>query len=225
MTFALVAHSAVQGTSGGTTAAVDTTGANILIAYVGAFVLSSAVVTDSFSNTWLPLTANTGGSSCSGQLFYAKNPTVGTGHTFTLGSVSFATLTISAFSGADTSSPFDVQSTGNTPGSGSVQPGSITPSNANSLIVCGCTPNDSSSGNPTVSSGFTITDSLGYAIGTAEGGAQAYQIQTTITAVNPTWSWGGPQLIGAACIAAFKPGGGPPPPTGLGATLLMMGIG
>lgn len=208
MSYSFVANAAVQGNGAIATSGINTAGADLLVIFVGAFDQSLLVITDTYLNTWTALTLNTGASATSGRIYYAKNASTGTSHIFTATGGSFTTLTVAAYSGSDLTAPFDVQSTGNSPGGGQVQPGSITPSNANSLVVSGCSPADGTSGAPTVSAGFTITDSLAYLGGNAEGGAQAYQIQTTATAANPTWAWASGGSTGAGCIAAFKPASG-----------------
>lgn len=214
MAFALVAHATLQAVVGGTTSAVDTTGASLLVACVTDFAANSAAVSDSKGNTWIatpnpPFGLNNFGSADQAELkfFYAKNPTVGTGHTFSFTS-NASTFLVSAYSGADTTAPYDTGSQGggrSGPGSGSAQAGSITPSQANSLIVTVVTPSDSSSGAPTVDSSYTITDSSAYQLGVAEGGGMAYFIQSTATATNPKWSWLTVLQGGSCTTVAFKP--------------------
>lgn len=83
-----VAHAQAITDSGSpaTTAAVDTTGATLLVVIVHTiFALSGTSISDSKSNIWQPLTiygANTGFPDSTLQMYYAYNPTVGTGHTF-----------------------------------------------------------------------------------------------------------------------------------------------
>ena len=127
----LVAHAAMPA-GGGTTSAINTTGAKILVAAVSTYV-SSGTISDSKSNTWVPLTANGSGGNAVAQLFYVVNPTVGTGHTFT-SSGSYISASVAAFAGVATTSPFDEQ-TGSTGSGSTLATGNITPSNANSLIV------------------------------------------------------------------------------------------
>src|SRR5262245_14682595 len=91
MAISLVASlTAAPGGSGGTTAAIDTTGADLLTfscAYYSG-LSPTLTVSDSKGNTWIGLTdraANERGH----RYYYAKNATVGTGHTFTVSATAF----------------------------------------------------------------------------------------------------------------------------------------
>lgn len=207
---ALVANGAVAGPNGGTTAAVDTTGATFLVAFVAG--IGTRTVSDSKTNTWVPLT-DEGGTDPSGRLFYVTNPTVGTGHTFTVSGTSiFATLCVQAHSGVDIVSPHDQEAVG---GSGSgwtnanAQPGSITPPGDGYLIVAGFgtaigTPFDG------IDSGLTITNEIQFAGGNNYAGAMAYVYQTTGAPINPLWDFAGTQA-GSLVGSSFEPGGAAAP--------------
>jgi hypothetical protein len=201
--YALVAHSTIAGTNGGTSGAIDTSGANLLIfglAYVNA---GSVAASDSKSNTWADLT-DPGPSSPQGRISYAKNATTGASHTGTgTGSGVFLGACFAAFSGADTASPFDQQSTGLGAGLTSLQAGSILPGSDNQLIIATLSGFGQSS--IAIDSGFTIIDTVVSSGGTNYGCATAYKIQTTAIAVNPTWSWTG-STAATAEIASFKAG-------------------
>lgn len=195
-TWNLVASTKTNGTSSG----IDTTGANLLVA-----VLSSAQVgyniSDSVgghSNTWTALATYNDPSGSQTTILYVENPPyVGSGHTFATTSA-FPGLYITAWSGAATTSVLD-QTNGST---GTVtQPGSITPTNAGELIICGLSGN--LSGTVTIDSSYTITGQYPLTGGVCYGGALAYLIQGSPTATNPTWSQGG-----ATGIASFVAGGG-----------------
>jgi hypothetical protein len=172
------------GPNGGTTGTMNSTGATLLVAWV---VDEGAItVSDSKSNTWTALTAGTTGG-ISGQFFYVANPTVGSGHTCTLsGSSSFSTIVCAAYSNVVTTSPFD-QETGAVVAGTSLATGSLTPAANNSLIVTGY--GGAATGTTgSVDSGFTLNQyqaGLGGNYG-AEG--DAYLVQTTAAAINPTWT-------------------------------------
>lgn len=91
-----------------TSGAIDTTGATLLVVAVG-FVLGDAAVVDSYDNEWIPLTKRQEdsfeGFDVSNQLFYAKAPTVGAGHTFTA-TASFPSIHVFALSGVRLVNPF-----------------------------------------------------------------------------------------------------------------------
>jgi hypothetical protein len=89
MAIALVSSlTATPGGSGGTTAALDTSGANLLILSVSWYTINTAnpsTISDSKGNTWTALTRrNSPSGHFAHRLWYATNPTVGTGHTFTV---------------------------------------------------------------------------------------------------------------------------------------------
>ncbi len=102
MAFALVANA---GSGSGTTSAVDTTGADLLVAAV-AYFDGAGTVTDSKGNTWTGLTPATPGSGRACRLLYCVPTSVGGGHTFSTPS-GFGGLCVSAWSGVDTATPFD----------------------------------------------------------------------------------------------------------------------
>lgn len=202
MAYALVAHT--QKITG-TTPAIDTTGATLLIAYLNDFSALNAP-TDSKSNTWTPLTLQH--VNVYSNIYYAKNPTVGAGHTFSTGAGIVPVIYVAAFSGADTTAPFDNENgvTGFL-GVSSQQPGSITPSNNGELVVTGIgLSSNPTSGSITIDSGFTITDSNLYQNAVNFGGGLAYLVQGSAAAINPTWSWTGNTTELSANIASFIAG-------------------
>jgi hypothetical protein len=199
----LIATATAVGISGATTASIDTTGADLLIIVATNQRGETATPTDSKSNTWTALTASQGTTYTRSQIFYTTNPTVGSGHTFTLGGVGTA-ITVMAWSGADTSSPYDVENGAN--GSAStIQPGTVTPSQNNSLVIAGLSFDANST--PTINSSFTRETYTNYLLGTNYGNASAYLIQDTLAATNPTWSSIGVFGDNATRIAVFKPAG------------------
>lgn len=201
--FALVAHAAAGGTQNTvTTTGVDTTGANLLIVCVSFDTTSTQTISDSKSNTWTALTKTTS-SSAGAVCYYSKNPTVGASHTFSnTGASNFSSIFMEAFSGADTSSPFD-QENGATNSSTTLQPGSVTPSQNNEVIVTFLGFN--TAGTPiSIDGGFTQSDTaVDFSSGNHYGGAMAYLIQTSATAANPTWTRTNTQT-NSARIATFK---------------------
>lgn len=195
-TFALISNtSAGSGDAlSVTTSAIDTTGANLLVVAVASYNGATAsTLSDSKGNTWNARTAysdaGTGGIVRI-QLFYASSPTVGTGHTFTgssPGSGSYPCIAVAAFSGANTT-PYASES-GDTDGSsGSTdQPGTVTPGSNNNLIITGVAHNNAGS-TMSVNESFTISNQTTAVGSQCVGVAMGYQIQTTATARNPTWT-------------------------------------
>ena len=189
-----------------TTAAMDTTGANLLVCAVSAFAgVAEPTVTDSKGNSWTP---KTGFGSNSGRvrLHFSVPTSVGAGHTFEASNASdmYGTIIAMAFSGAN-SSPFDNENgDGNDVGVSSTQPGSLTPSQNNSLIIAACSPADQGAFPYGVDSSFIEANEVEGVLNTIEGLIAAYLIQGSAAAVNPTFSWTNNVNPGAA-IAAFKP--------------------
>lgn len=208
MAIALVAHTGVQSTNGNTitTSAIDTSTANFLVAVTGSSD-GTAPVSDSKTGSWTPRTIYDGSHSPMVRIWFATNPTVGAGHTFTVtASSKFPTLCIAAFSGVDTTAPYDGNENGAyTSAVTTAQAGSITPSLAGELVIAGLAW-DSGFAASGINGGFTITDQFPLVGGLAYGGALAYLIQTSAAAANPTWTIASATTNIAADIAAFQAG-------------------
>ncbi len=181
-----------------TTAAIDTTGATFLVVAVSNLTsVAAAAISDSKSNTWVPLTAYALASHSRAQLIYCVTPTVGSGHTFTATTVGFPSIVAMAFVGVAATSPFDVEN-GTT---NSTSTGSITPTQDHELIVC-ATVNESSNSWGTVNGLAGIANSVtndGVNFSCVAG----YGIQGTAAAVNLTFS-GGTMSSPTSVVASFK---------------------
>ena len=189
--FALVAHAkAVSATSG-----IDTSGSNLIVLI--AVGDSNPTVSDNKSNTWTGLPAGGG----TGKIWYCVNPTVGSGHTFTI-SLSTGAIFAMAFSGSGTPYPLDSQLGSSVTGT-SLQPGNIVPANGGELFVSGLALGGNS-GSAAIDSGFTLADSINGISGTSYGGGSAYLIQNIAAAKNPTWSWTTSNLQYARSAAFFS---------------------
>lgn len=191
------------------TASLDSTGADIIFAAVaknGNGV--AATMADNKGNTWNGLTAREVTAGERIQIFYAINPTVGSGHIFT-GGGTFVSMVVAGFSGGHLSSPFDTgRESGNDTFGTTLSPGSITPSVNDALVLQALAFNTVQSGLVAISAGYTIIAQLDR-IGAARMGiALAFQRQTTAAATNPTWTAALTSM--AAVSAAFIPatGGG-----------------
>lgn len=207
-----MAYALVDKVSGGsgttfTTGAIDTTGSNLLIVVQSTWIVNPATVSDSKGNTWIPLTTfQDPGGGAQETIFYAVNPVVGAGHTFTatgIGSI-FTSLVAAAFSGANTVAPFDQQtgSVNNAYNNTNALPGSITPTQANELIICGFaygTANVMS-----INSSMIIIDQVNFSGGINFGIAAAFKVQTLAAAINPQWTLTAPPANGGIGIASFK---------------------
>ncbi len=162
--------------------------------YIGYNVVASPVVSDSKGNTWTALTTSSTGVSGAGLLHYAQNPTVGTGHTFTVTLTgSGAVIAVEAFSGTITSSVFDAEGPGDVQPTIASQsfPGPMTTTADNELAVTGLSWEvDAGTENaPSINESYIITDSI--PAGAGYGIALAYKIiGTSGTVTDPAWSYG-----------------------------------
>lgn len=208
MAYSLVGSVNVPGgANGGTSGSLDTTGATLLVAQVASYAGSAApAFSDSKGNTWSALTTYASAEDPRTIIYYVVNPTVGTGHTFTTsGASSYCVAGIEAWSGGDTTSPFDVENGNALTGSHTtIQPGSVTPSQNGSLIVSSFG-GDRFASSISIDSGFTTTEVDNGVGGTNIGGALAYLVQGSAAAINPTWSYAASTYGAAAAIAVFKP--------------------
>jgi hypothetical protein len=207
VTFALIANTSEASSDGSavTTPGIDTSGADLLVLWVSGQYQLSATPTDSKGNTWTALTEEVVVGGERGIFYYAKNATVGSGHTFSVSQTSkLPSLCVAAFSGGHLTTPADQESGADTFGS-TLAPGSITPTENDELVVTGISFNVA--GTFTIGSSFTITNQEDKTAANL-GGAMAYIIQTSAAAVNPTWTHnpGGSSM--AARIASFKIAGG-----------------
>jgi len=187
-----------------TTSAIDTSGADLIVLSVASYiVVSNPLPSDSKGNTWHPARSAFSASLSRVSLYYAYNPTVGTGHTFTCGipaTQNFPSISVVAVSGALLTDPLDQTNGGTASSSTTVSTGNITPTQDNELIVTSVAGQaDITTGTPP--SGFTIQTSVTFAGGVHWSSGIATQIQTTATTIGATWTLG----TGTHCavIASF----------------------
>lgn len=202
------------GLHGGTTGAIDMSGADLIVVvlgFTGAFgTYTTGDVTDNRSNSYIvsAKTTSTDGSTELGcQLAYAPATSVGSGHTISvanIGGSAFLSVCVAGFSGSLATSPLDAVNGAGGASVSSLQPGSVTPSEANELIITGLGANDMTGLG--ISPG-TVAASISTVGGTSYGSGLGYHIQTTATAENPTWSWTNAYNC-AARVATFKAAGG-----------------
>ncbi len=197
---ALVTSTTARSTNsnGFTSSGINTTGANLIVVGVVRLTGVSATLSDSKGNTYTAGTETTGVTPLL-RLYYCASPVVGTGHTFTVTSTgAYPAIAVLAFSGASTS-PADLHSEATSASGNTIQPGSITPSENSCVLV---TAVGSNSNPQNIDNGFTAV-TIDPAGGAAFGIGIAHKIQTTATAVNPTWTSSG-QVNASAVMASFK---------------------
>lgn len=194
-----------------TSGAIDTTTAKLIALCLTGTSDSSGGPNDSQSNTWTALTAESVGGGEYTIWYYCINPTTNAAHTFSWTPATGTRPCIAVLAFPHDGTPaFDQENAGGNNFGSTVQPGSVTPSENDCVIVQGVSFN--------VNGTFTINSSYVHAgdgtdyisnDGTNRLGiAVAYIIQTTAGATNPTWthSPGGSSL--AAVGAVFKADGG-----------------
>jgi len=199
-----------NGVNGGTTAAMDTTGANLLLMSVGLYGPGSGPVTvsDSKGNTWIGLTLHGTSGGNFHKIYYCVAPPagkLGPGHTFSYAATtSYGALVAQAWSGVDTAAPVSGENGADgTPAT--LAAGPVTPPTPGCLIVTGIVHDNNGGATVTIDSGFTIAGSKPYVPGTSMGSHAAYLIQAVAATVNPVWTvtGGSPKT---ASIAVFKAG-------------------
>jgi hypothetical protein len=191
----------------GTSAAINTTGATLLVGCLQYFTNVSGIpsLSDSKSNVWTSTISNSSANN-GAIIFYSSNPIVGTSHTFTAGSGTTgggtAGFFIGAWSGITISTnPLDGANT-NPYNSGSpLQTGSITPSKSNDLFVA-CMTGLMTTG-ISINSGFTVLKTHIYNSGVVYGGAFASYTTSSTSAENPSFSWTDGSVSANAVMAAF----------------------
>lgn len=219
MVFSLVSSVKASCSDGGnnvTSAAINTSGANLIVVHVATYQDATGTLSDSKGNTWSGLTATIQNSYATSKLYYCYSPATDATHTFTFSSSArYPSIQVAAFSGS-ASSPFDVENGAgkSTYGSSStLSTGSITPSVDNELVVTGCCGPVNGSDITSIDGGFTFLLDSAHVPGQAVAGSLAYLIQTTAASANPAWSITGGNDY-AARIASFKSSGAAGPTTG-----------
>lgn len=185
--------------SGLTTAGIDTSSANFLVAAVAYLTgIGTPTLSDSNTNTWHPLTENAL-AGVAIDVYYAYNAIVGAAHTFTVtGANTFASVCIGAFGGIKSASdPFDKQdSAGGGAGLSTAQVTTgFTPTNNNSLVI-GALAGSANAFPTSIDGGFIIPQKV-HGDGTNYlSCGLAYLVQTTKTFAQPVWT-----LTGVSSVA------------------------
>lgn len=204
-TLLLAATSKGTSSSGGTSDPIDTTGANLLVAnlaYYNSGILSSFI--DNFGNSWIPLSAHvdvvTGAVQ---QMFYAENPIVGPGHTFSVaGTTIYASMNIAAFNGTLVTGTLDQEA--GTSGSGSsILIGPVNQTTPLSLVVAAAAFSDIAGGS-SIDSGFTLAGFNQYIFGAYFGSALAFKVSDSPVIHSTNLDLAAPMSGIAAGIATFK---------------------
>lgn len=194
MAVALVAHAAAKSTgasTGCTTAAIDTTGADLIIVACGTYSATPGLLSDSAGNTWTYLNQIGGASQGDFRFAFCKAPITSAAHTFSSAKSGYQSIAVAAFSGTGGASVVVDQQAGSTAGDNSTgttsyPPGNISPVQDGELLVTALV--SGGSGTPTTPSGFTLIDYIQWVNGVNMGIALAWQVQGAKATVNPTWT-------------------------------------
>jgi hypothetical protein len=173
------------GASGGATAAMDTTGDDLIVVAVSRF--AAGTLSDSQSNTWTQVGSAVDAGNPAIELYYCDNPTVNTAHTFTYsGSNTYPSVQAVSYTGTNPIVPSQGLVASGTATATSITLSSNTPDNANSLVFSaqGTDIGETAS----VNSSMTIRQNNAWVSGQQMGCAVADIIQTTATAIGPQWS-------------------------------------
>lgn len=190
-----------------TSGAIDTTGASLIIAC--SFGLDSAF-SDNQSNVWdTSITTQTLTGGLKLVCYFKASPTTNAAHTFTVtGTNKFYSAQIVALTGTHLTAPLDQQAGAfSDTDVATFQGGSITPSEDNCVVISFL---GTQAGNTQIiDSPFTIAIQIG-TNGSGQGSGIAYDIQTTATARNPTWTFNSskPCAVTNASFKAAAAGGG-----------------
>ena len=209
MSFSFLTSSSAHGGNPTSTSGIDTTGATLLIAAAAYFTGGNdpPTITDNKSNTWNGLTAYATGSNSKVKIYYSFPSSVGSSHTITSDG-SFQSIGFMAFSGLTPSFDAGKDSGNGTTSGNSIQPGSLTPSQDNCLLISafefGTNTNDISA----IDSSFIAPINPEGAGSGSFRLALAYKIQTSASGENPTWSTGGSADQMSTALAVFKLAGG-----------------
>ena len=220
MSYTRIAQAAAGGAgaiTAATTAAINTTGADLIVAAVGSYSPSGTdptafAMSDSKGNSWTAMNLYETSGAILVTMYWSRPTSVGSGHTFTFTApganiANYPSIAVAAYAGS-VASPVDQQNGNTTGGSGStVQPNSITPSEDSELVLTACAW-DGSVTMSSINGGFAIEATANYSAGNAIGVSLAHLIQATAAAANPTWTLSGSANDRVAAIASFKSSGG-----------------
>jgi hypothetical protein len=196
----------------GLTVTIDTTGMTFVACFT--CTVGARTVTNGQGDTVTALTSRSTSTGMVGQWRYVANPTQNSSYTLSQDQA-FSTIFAFATDEIDVSgSPFDLEAGGqNNTAVTSYQPGSVTPSQADSFVLSGIA-HSADSNSPTsgygIDSSFTLAQSQAAVVSSRIGGAFGYIKLTSAAAQNPTFTWtaANPTAGAHAVFKAVASGGG-----------------
>lgn len=186
-----------------TTAAMDTTGATLMVVSVGDYqVVAETTLSDSASNTWSQLTSRNDGFARV-ITWYCSPCTTSATHTFSYGVTlaRYPAIAVNVFNNI-LATPFDQQNGNNTAAGTTLTTNSVTATTSRQVIVAAVA--NAVTGAITINdANFNISETVAYSVGANFGLQTAYAVQPVVAAVNPQWGWTG-TADAATEIATFK---------------------
>lgn len=185
---------------------INSTGATLIVFHVSRNT-ESCTIGDNKGNTFTLIQSVTSGTMVS-EVYYCTPSAANTGinHYFTYqGCVppgAMPSIDIIVLSGTNSSASIDQQNSASLSSALSGQPGSITPT-ANNEIVITTVNAGTSTAAPTISAGYSVSSSINFTTGRHVASGMAYSIQTLATATNPTWTYGS-STVSAQNIISFR---------------------
>lgn len=180
MSFTLLTHT--YSPNAGTTSAIDTTGAQLLVAVVAQNTTASTF-TDSKGNAWVFF--STGGNPNCNIGFCVPEPSkVGTGHTFSRSNGLNSAIFFACFSSTSNRFIASLKASSTNTTSSTIQPGSITPAVSGLALVAAAWNGVRSLSS--IGSSFATVDSQAGVAGSTYGGCLGYLAPSGTSALNPT---------------------------------------
>lgn len=214
--FTLIAQTKIApgGPNGGTSPAIDTTGASIIVIAEGYSMFQSPITSDNKGNVAQACITVADGSFSAGAIIRLTAnigeaaPNVGPGHTFTVSAVnSNAQAVIAAFSYGKVPSSWQgaghAAATGSNTSSATIASGPITPGQNNSLVFAAMG-TQGPSAPASCAAPFTNLSGCQFDPGNAYGSFAAYYNQGTAAAINPTWTISGATGGRTALLTSFN---------------------
>lgn len=186
MAISLLVHATRR--ADGTTTGIDTSGAKALIVVASAYGGHPGVV-DSYNNVWEWVAYGGDVQNFSRVMMAAEPVKTGPGHTITLSGGVYPWASFTAWNVGDGNSLRPENCTNAFASGTSVSPGSITPLGDDRLVLSSMAHNAGLSNLAVSGGGLAILHQQAAAGFTSNGGAVAYEIQTTGAARNAAWSW------------------------------------
>lgn len=185
---------------------INSTGATLIVFHVSRNTESCAI-SDNKGNTFTLIQSVTSGTMVS-EIYYCIPPAANTGvnHYFIYQACvppgAMPSIDVMVLSATNISSPIDQQNSAAISSALSGQPGSITPTANNEIVITAVNANTSTAA-PIISAGYTVSSSINFTAGRHVASGMAYSLQTLAAATNPTWTYGS-STISAQNIVSFR---------------------